>query len=76
MPAGAILYFPGHIMLWLGERGGCPLCLSAAGNFLPVGSAGGVPRAVDTVAATSLDVVRANGKTWLASLTRAVWPRL
>lgn len=76
MPTGAILYFPGHIMLWLGEREGCPLCLSAAGNFLPVGSAGGVPRAVNTVAATSLDVVRANGNTWLASLTRAVWPRL
>ena len=74
LPAGVILYFPGHVMLWLGEENGCPLCLSAAGNFLPEGSAGGAPRAVNTVAVTSLDVVRANGKTWLASLTRAVWP--
>ena len=63
-------------MLWLGGENGCPRCLSAAGNFLPEGSAGGVPRAVNTVTVTSLDVVRANGRTWLASLTRAVWPRL
>ena len=74
LPAGAILYFPGHVMLWLGEENGCPLCLSAAGSFLPEGSASGAPRAVNTVAVTPLTVVRANGKTWLTSLTRAVWP--
>ena len=51
---------------------GEPRCLSAAGNFLPPGSAGGEPRAVNTVAVTPLTVVRANGKTWLESLTKII----
>lgn len=72
LPAGAILYFPGHAMLWLGERAGRPLCLSAAGSFLPEGSAGGAVRAVNTCAVTTLEVVRASGEMWLDALTRAV----
>lgn len=72
LPRGTLLYFPGHIMLSFGEEGGEPLCLSAAGNFLPPGSAGGERRAVNTVAVTPLRVVRANGKTWLDSLTKII----
>lgn len=72
LPIGTILYFPGHVMLYRGEADGEPLCLSAAGNFLPPGSAGGRPRAVNTVAVTPLSVVRANGKTWLESLTKII----
>ena len=72
LPVGTILYFPGHVMLsWVVEDGE-PRCLSAAGNFLPPGSAGGEPRAVNTVAVTPLTVVRANGKTWLESLTEII----
>lgn len=72
LPAGTVLYFPGHTMLWLGERNGRALCLSAAGNFWPEGSCGGAPRPVNTCAVTTLEVVRANGRTWLDSLIRAV----
>ena len=72
LPVGTILYFPGHVMLsWVVEDGE-PRCLRAAGNFLPPGSAGGEPRAVNTVAVTPLTVVRANGKTWLESLTEII----
>lgn len=74
LPVGAILYFPGHVMLWRGEIDGRAMCLSAAGSFLPPGSAGGRVRPVNTAALTPLDVVRANGKTWLGSLERAVCP--
>lgn len=72
LPVGTILYFPGHVMLSWGTENGEPQCLSAAGNFLPPGSAGGEPRAVNTVAVTPLTVVRANGKTWLESLTEII----
>ena len=72
LPVGTILYFPGHVMLSWGVEDGEPQCLSAAGNFLPPGSAGGEPRAVNTVAVTPLTVVRANGKTWLESLTKII----
>ncbi len=72
LPVGTILYFPGHVMFSWGAEDGEPLCLSAAGNFLPPVSAGGAPRAVNTVAVTPLTVVRANGRTWLESLTRLV----
>ena len=72
LPVGTILYFPGHVMLSWGVEDGEPRCLSAAGNFLPPGSAGGEPRAVNTVAVTPLTVVRANGKTWLESLTKII----
>ena len=72
LPVGTLLYFPGHVMLSWGVEDGEPQCLSAAGNFLPPGSAGGEPRAVNTVAVTPLTVVRANGKTWLESLTKII----
>ena len=42
------------------------------GKFSAAGSAGGEPRAVNTVAVTPLTVVRANGKTWLESLTKII----
>ena len=71
-PAGAILFFPGHVMLYLGRREGRLLCLSAVGNFLPEGETGGKKRAVNTVTVNSLDVVRANGKTWLESLEKII----
>ena len=70
-PPGTLLYFPGHVMLFCGEQAGRLLCISAAGNFQPPGSAGGW-RAVNTVVRTPLDVVRANGESWLASLTRLI----
>lgn len=72
LPRGTILYFPGHVMLSFGAENGEPLCLSAAGNFLPPESAGGTVRPVNSVAVTPLSVVRANGRTWLESLTKII----
>lgn len=62
---GTVLWFPGHVMLWGGERSGRPVCLSAAGSF---GAAEGPVRAVNTVVLTSLDVRRPSGETWLQAL--------
>ena len=72
-PPGVLLYFPGHILIYCGTREGCPLCISAAGRFLPPGAAPGQGEAeVNSVVLTSLEVVRPNGKTWLESLTRII----
>lgn len=34
-PAGVILFFPGHVMIYYGSDGNDLLCLSAAGKFAP-----------------------------------------
>lgn len=72
LPAGAFLYFPGHVMLCLGQREGQLCCLSAAGNFRSPGNGAGNARAVNTVCVCPLDVVRANGQSWLDALTTVV----
>ena len=71
-PPGALLYFPGHIMLYCGAEHGTPFCISAAGHFAPPGAAGGAALPVNTVARTPLDVVRRDGRTWLRSLTKII----
>ena len=42
------------------------------GKFSAAGGARAASRAVNTVAVTPLTVVRANGKTWLESLTKII----
>ena len=71
-PRGTLLYFPGHVMLYTGEEQGEPCCISAAGSFWPAGAAGGGERRVNTIAKTSLEVLRSNGKTWLQSLRKLI----
>ena len=64
---GTLLWFPGHVMLYGGERNGKLCCLSAAGRF---GTERSQARAVNTVALTSLEVKRPSGETWLQALER------
>ena len=69
---GSILYFPGHIMLYLGEAEGKFYCLSATGSFAPEGTSENEVRKVNSVVISSLDVIRKNGNTWMESLEKLI----
>ena len=69
-PAGVILFFPGHVMIYYGSNGNDLLCLSAAGKFAPVQSS--ATQNVYTVEVCSLDVRLSNGKTWLEAVEKII----
>lgn len=69
-PAGVILFFPGHVMIYYGSDGNDLLCLSAAGKFAPVQSS--ATQNVYTVEVCSLDVRLSNGKTWLEAVEKII----
>lgn len=70
IPAGSLLAFPGHIMLYLGRVGDRAYVISAVGSFAEPGK---TDYAVNSVTVNSLaDTVRRSGKTWLASLDGAL----
>ena len=75
LPAGTILIFRGHEMLYLGASGGKHYVLSSVGSIMnPDGS--GVLR-IRSVTINSLeDTLRGNGNTWLEDLNKAVIPYL
>ena len=64
---GSILYFPGHEMLYLGRYKGRTYVMSALGSLYDVGDT--EKRYVYSVAINTLNVKRANGKTWLTNLS-------
>lgn len=61
MEPGDLLYFPGHIMFYLGQAGGEEYVLSAAGTV------GELP--VRRVVINPLSVSRKNGNTWFQEIT-------
>lgn len=69
LPPGALLYFPGHIMLYLGEDDGRHYVLSAVGSFVPEG---GAPICCNGVVVNELSMRRKNGQSWLESLALAL----
>lgn len=69
-PAGVVLFFPGHVMLYYGSNGDELLCLSAAGKFAPAQSAG--TQNVYTVEVCPLSVRLSNGKTWLDATEKII----
>lgn len=74
-PIGTLLYFPGHIMLYLGNENGVAYCISSVGNFARIQDNVAVQREVNTVVITDMnDTVRADGIPWISSLTKIVIP--
>lgn len=72
LPAGSILCFPGHIMLYLGMQNDEPFVISSVGSFVPEDAKQGAVQSVNSVLINSLYVTRKNGSTWLDNLTSAV----
>ncbi len=75
LPAGAVLFFSGHEMLYLGKYGGEYYVVSSASSIMdPYGS--GKRQRLRSVSINSLGIKRANGNTWLNSLNAANVPDL
>ncbi len=72
LPAGSILFFKGHEMLYLGENDGNYYVLSATSSMMYPGTK---DRArVRSVIINTLEEKRANGNTWLGDLYEACVP--
>lgn len=71
LPAGALLYFSGHTMVYLGTENHVGYVISALGNVVDsVGPVVGLSQ--QTVTITPLTVRRGLGTTWLSNLETAV----
>lgn len=67
---GALVYFPGHIMLYLGEDNGEHYVISALGSFVPASSETGEIVSGHTCMITTLSTKRASGKTWFEAIEK------
>ena len=72
LPMGALLNFPGHQMMYLGKYGGNYYVVSAVSSLMSPYS-GNRQRTRD-VQINTLDIKRANGRTWMQSLNQAYMP--
>lgn len=75
LPAGSILCFPGHIMIYLGMQDGVPYCISAVGSFVPEEDETGTVLSTNSVVINTLNVKRRSGLTWMECLVSAVVPQ-
>ena len=70
LPAGSLLYFPGHLMIYLGMDNDTPYVISAVGSMATADMTEGDSIAVNSVIINSLtDTTRKTGKTWLNCIT-------
>lgn len=74
LPAGAVLYFSGHEMLYLGKADGQYYVLSAVSSMLSPDEETGGRLRVRSIVISSLDTKRMNGRTWLQELNLMLLP--
>ncbi|MBR5122846.1 MAG: SH3 domain-containing protein, partial [Anaerotignum sp.] len=72
MPLGSALCFPGHEMIYLGKVDGKYFVISAVGTIMSPDT--GKRLNTRDLMINTLDVKRANGKTWLEALDKAFMP--
>lgn len=73
IPAGSLLGFPGHIMLYLGKAGDKAYVISAVGSFGPADADENYDFSVNSVTVNSLaDTRRRTGGLWLGALASAL----
>lgn len=75
MKIGTLLYFPGHIMIYLGTVNNVPYCISSVGSISSTGLNVGTTIDVNTVIVSNmLETTRQSGASWLDSLEKiTVW---
>ena len=69
LKAGSLLTMDGHMMIYLGTVDGKPYVISSCGTFYAPGDYSGSPVNAYGVFVSGLDLLRADGSTWLESLT-------
>lgn len=73
LPAGALLYFPGHTMIYIGTENNMAYVISDTGSVsAPTGAL--QVESTYSVIINPLSARRRNGSTWLSNLTAAVLP--
>ncbi|MBQ2412056.1 MAG: SH3 domain-containing protein [Anaerotignum sp.] len=72
MPMGSALCFPGHEMIYLGKVDGKYYVISAVGTIMSPDT--GKRLNTREVMINTMDVKRANGKTWLQAIDKAFMP--
>jgi cell wall-associated NlpC family hydrolase len=73
VPMGAILFFRGHEMMYLGTENGQYYVINSIGNIIdPMGSKN-IQR-ISSIVVNTLDTRRGNGNTWLDELTTVIVP--
>jgi len=73
LPPGAVLYFNGHEMLYLGSENGKYYVVSSLGSVMQPGN-NSVRQRIRSIIINTLDVKRANGNSWIDELTLALIP--
>lgn len=70
---GAVLHFPDHEMLYLGEQGGRYYVINALGSYAryKTGNSESETVRVRSVVINDLSIMRYNGNQWLDELTTA-----
>ena len=72
LPAGSTLFFRGHTMMYLGQWNGKYYVISSVSSM---GNPwGGKNLRVRSVVINTLDVIRANGTTWMSNLHTMMIP--
>lgn len=71
---GVILHFPGHEMLYLGERDGRYYTINDVSSLMGWKDGVETKLRVRSVIVNSLDIKRPNGKTWLSEIDLALIP--
>jgi len=68
LPAGAVLYFRGHEVLYLGCENGKYYCIDSLGSIMTDGK----EKFVNTVVVNDISVKRRNGNTWFDEFKKAI----
>ncbi len=74
LPAGSLLYFSGHTMIYLGTINGISYVISSFGSACEYEGDELVLNKIYSVAITPLTIMRKTGKTWLSQLTNVIVP--
>ena len=74
MPLGTVLFWSGHEMIYLGQENGKLYVISSLGSVGSLYEGASNYNQIKGVTVNTLDMVRANGNTWLRTLTCANIP--